>query len=128
TPSSADYFVYVPTSARPIRMFLSAVAGMGLAMIRSTVLGIGVATALYSNPDWMAVFADSPGVLLALSFSSLSGFGSFCAAIFFLTAVSITIPPTYSSGPNLHILDKSCPSTPRPLFTTSEAAAYTLCA
>ncbi|KAF4220392.1 hypothetical protein CNMCM8980_009668 [Aspergillus fumigatiaffinis] len=128
TPSSADYFVYFPTSTRPIRMFLSAAAGMGLAMILTTILGIGLATALYSNPAWMAVFADSPGGLLALSFSGLCGFGSLCAAILVVTAVSNNIPATYSAGLNLQMLGKWGSRIPQPLLTTLEVVAYTVCA
>ncbi|PKX95649.1 putative purine-cytosine permease [Aspergillus novofumigatus IBT 16806] len=126
--STHHYFVYFPTSTRPIRMFLSAAAGMGLAMILTTILGIGMATALYSNPDWMAVFADSPGGLLALSFSGLCGFGSLCAAILVLTAVSNNIPATYSAGLNLQMLGKWGPRIPQPLLTTLEVVAYTVCA
>lgn len=128
TPSSADYFVYFPPSTRPLRVFLSAATGMGLAMILTTILGIGLATAIYSNPAWMAIYSDSPGGLLAFSFSGLRSFGSLCAAILVLTAVSNNIPATYSAGLNLQMLAKWGPRIPRPLLTTLEVVAYTVSA
>jgi purine-cytosine permease-like protein len=127
-PSSADYFVYFPPSTRPIRMFLSAWAGMGLAMIFTSILGIGLATALYSNPVWNAVFLDSPGGILAIPFRGLCGFGKLCATTLVITAVSNNIPATYSAGLNLQMLGKWGLRIPRPVLTTIEVVAYTISA
>ncbi|EAW06451.1 putative purine-cytosine permease [Aspergillus clavatus NRRL 1] len=125
TPSSADYFVYFPASTRTTRMFLAATAGISIAMVLTTTLGIGLATALYTNPAWMAA---SQGGLLALSFAGLRGFGSLCAALLLLTAVSNNIPATYTAGLNLQMLGKLGPRLPRPLLTSLEVLAYTVAA
>ncbi|KAB8229335.1 uncharacterized protein BDW43DRAFT_303253 [Aspergillus alliaceus] len=127
-PASADYFVYFPSSTKPGRMFLASSTGMGLAMTLTTLLGIGLATGIDSNPAWVDASLASPGSLLAASFSNLHGFGRFCAVILLLGTVSNNIPCTYSAGLNLQMLGRYGPRIPRPLLTTLEVVIYTVCA
>lgn len=127
-PASADYFVYFPSSTKPGRMFLASSTGMGLAMTLTTLLGIGLATGIDSNPAWVDASLASPGSLLAASFSNLHGFGRFCAVILLLGTVSNNIPCTYSAGLNLQMLGRYGPRIPRPLMTTLEVVIYTVCA
>ncbi|KAE8349153.1 hypothetical protein BDV28DRAFT_152155 [Aspergillus coremiiformis] len=127
-PASADYFVYLPSTTKSWRMFLAGSAGMSLAMTLTTLLGIGLATGIDSNPAWVNASLASPGSLLAASFSNLHGFGRFCAIILLLGAVSNNIPCTYSAGLNLQMLGRYGPRIPRPLLTTLEVVVYTVCA
>ncbi|KAL4891741.1 putative purine-cytosine permease [Aspergillus ambiguus] len=128
-PSSADYFVYLPTSTKPWRMFLASSAGMSLALILTTLLGIGLATGVTTNGTWFDASVTSQGSLLTVSFSTLNGFGRFCAVMLLLSAVSNNIPCTYSAGLNLQmILGRYGPRVPRPLLTTLEVIVYTVCA
>ncbi|KAE8379402.1 hypothetical protein BDV26DRAFT_166297 [Aspergillus bertholletiae] len=127
-PASADYFVYFPPTTKSWRMFLAGTTGMSLAMILTTLLGIGLATGVESNPAWIEASLASPGSLLAASFSNLHGFGRFCAVILLLGAISNNIPCTYSAGLNLQMLGRYGPRIPRPLLTTLEVVIYTVCA
>ncbi|KAB8268555.1 hypothetical protein BDV30DRAFT_230617 [Aspergillus minisclerotigenes] len=127
-PASADYFVYFPTATSSWQMFLAGSTGMSLAMALTTLLGIGLATGIDSNPAWIEASLTSPGSLLAASFSNLHGFGRFCAVILLLGTVSNNIPCTYSAGLNLQMLGRYGPRIPRPLLTTLEVVIYTVCA
>ena len=109
-------------------MFLAGSTGMSLAMALTTLLGIGLATGIDSNPAWIEASLTSPGSLLAASFSNLHGFGRFCAVILLLGTVSNNIPCTYSAGLNLQMLGRYGPRIPRPLLTTLEVVIYTVCA
>ncbi|KAI9924600.1 hypothetical protein AWENTII_009689 [Aspergillus wentii] len=129
SPSSADYFVYFPPSTKRWKMFLAATTGMSLAMTLTTVLGVGLATGVYTNELWQEAALTSPGSLLATSFTSLRGFGGFCAIIFVLGMVSNNIPCTYSAGLNFQmLLGRHDTRIPRPLLTTIEVVIYTVCA
>lgn len=128
-PSSADYFVYLSPALNPGRVFLSASAAMSLAMILTTLLGIGLATGVSSNGNWMDASLTSQGSLLTVAFSTLNGFGRLCAVMLLLSAVSNNIPCTYSAGLNLQmILGRYGPRVPRPLLTTVEVIVCTVCA
>ncbi|GES61435.1 nucleoside transporter [Aspergillus terreus] len=128
-PSSADYFVYLSPALNPRRVFLSGCAGMSLAMILTTLLGIGLATGVSSNGSWMDASLTSQGSLLTVAFSTLNGFGRLCAVMLLLSAVSNNIPCTYSAGLNLQmILGRYGPRVPRPLLTTVEVIVCTVCA
>ncbi|KAA8647436.1 hypothetical protein EYZ11_004064 [Aspergillus tanneri] len=127
-PSSADYFVYLPASTNPWRMFLSATTGMSLAMVMTALLGIGLATGITTNSDWLDASLTSQGSLLVTSLAPLQDFGSFCAIILVVGMVSNNIPGTYSAGLNLQMLGRYGPRIPRPLLTTLEVVVYTVCA
>ncbi|KAH8423068.1 Vitamin B6 transporter [Aspergillus melleus] len=127
-PSSADYFVYFSSTTSRWRMFLAVSTGMGLAMVMTTLLGIGLATGLSTNSSWLDASLTSQGSLLVTSFSTLHGFGSFCSVILILGMVSNNIPCTYSAGLNLQMLGRYGPRIPRPLLTTIEVIVYTACA
>ncbi|PLB45465.1 putative purine-cytosine permease [Aspergillus steynii IBT 23096] len=127
-PSSADYFVYFSSSTKQWRMFLSVSSGMGLAMVMTTLLGIGLATGLSTNATWLDASLTSQGSLLVASFTPLHGFGRFCSVVLVLGMVSNNIPCTYSAGLNLQMLGRYGPRIPRPLLTTLEVIVYTACA
>lgn len=127
-PSSADYFVYFSASTKRWRMFLSVSTGMGLAMVMTTILGIGLATGLSADATWLDASLTSQGSLLVASFLPLHGFGRFCSVVLVLGMVSNNIPCTYSAGLNLQMLGRYGPRIPRPLLTTLEVIVYTACA
>lgn len=127
-PSSADYFVYFSSSTKRWRMFLSVSTGMGLAMVMTAILGIGLASGLARDPTWLDASLISQGSLLVASFAPLHGFGRFCSVVLVLGMVSNNIPCTYSAGLNLQMLGRYGPRIPRPLLTTLEVIVYTACA
>jgi purine-cytosine permease-like protein len=127
-PSSADYFVYLPSTTSSWRMFIAASTGMSVAMALTTLLGIGLATGIDTNAAWIDASLSSPGSLLAASFSNLHSFGRFCAVVLLIGTVSNNIPCTYSAGLNLQMLGRYGPRIPRPLLTTVEVVIYTVCA
>ena len=94
-------------------------------MILATVLGIGLATGIYTTPSWQAASMISPGSLLATAFSPLHSFGNFCASVLVLGMVSNNIPCTYSAGLNFQMLGSYGPRLPRPILTTLEVIICT---
>ncbi|KAE8150532.1 hypothetical protein BDV25DRAFT_139767 [Aspergillus avenaceus] len=129
-PSSADYFVYLPTTTKPWKMFLASSTGTSLAMSLTTLLGIGLATSPTTSPTtttWPN-HLKTPGTLLTTSYTPLHTLGQICALILLLGTISNNIPSTYSAALNLQMLTRHGPRMPRPLLTTLEVTLYTICA
>ncbi len=81
-----------------------------------------------TNAGYGAAFKTSHGALLVEGFSSLGGFGKFCAVIVTLGLVANTIVPTYSSGVDFQILGRYAARVPRFVWNTFGVVIYTVCA
>lgn len=92
------------------------------------VLGIGLASGIATNPSYATAYSAGQGALIVEGFSSLHGFGKFCAVVVALGLVANIIPPTYSSGVDFQILGRYAAKVPRFIWNTFGVVVYTVCA
>lgn len=98
-PSSADYFVYMPSTTPGYRIFFSMVAGLAIPSMFTLILGAACATATVSTPLYQAAYEKgSIGGLMyqILVVNNLHGFGKFCCVILALSAIANNVPGSYS--------------------------------
>ena len=127
-PLAADYYVYYPPSIKRWRICLMTFLGLGHAMIITLLIGAGLGTAMASTPAWKANYDGTPGSLLVTAYSSLGGFGSFCAVVNVFGVVANTAPGAYSMAMNFQMLGDFFAKIPRPVFTVLTTIIYTSCA
>lgn len=126
---AADFFVYYPESTSPWKVFSLCLLGLSVSFTYTLVLGIGLATGVATNMAYASAFkAGGQGALLVEGFSSLHGFGKFCAVVVALGLVANIIPPTYSSGVDFQILGRYAAKVPRFIWNTFGVVVYTVCA
>ena len=92
------------------------------------MLGIGLASGIASNSSYASAYTAGQGALIVEGFSSLHGFGKFCAVLAALGLVANIIPPTYSSGVDFQILGRYAVKVPRFIWNTVGVVVYTVCA
>ena len=59
------------------------------------LLGVGLASATLSNPDYASAYSTSSGALIVQGYSGLGGFGNFCGVAVALGAINNNCPNFY---------------------------------
>lgn len=99
SPSSADYFVYMPSDTAPWKIFSAMLVGLSVPLIFSLTLGAACAMGTLTNQSWASAFdLSSVGGLTnqILVENNLHGFGKFCMVILALSAIANNLPGSYS--------------------------------
>jgi NCS1 nucleoside transporter family len=128
-----DFFVYWPQSTSRWLIFTMTLLGLVLSFTFAFVLGVGVASGIYTSQSYMDAWTNSQGgsgsgALLVEAYSPLGSFGKFCAVIAALGGIANMIPPTYSSGVDFQMLGRHLAKVPRVIWNTIGVAIYTVCA
>lgn len=127
-PSAADYFVYYAQSTPRWKSFTFALTGLTLAFSFVYLLGVGLASATFTNPAWEEAYEISSGALILAGYSGLGGFGKFCAVIVALGVIANNIPGTYSAALGFQVLGRYPKQIPRYIWTTISVIIYLVCA
>ena len=125
---AADFFVYYPPSTPRLALFFVSLLGLVFSFSFALIVGIGLASAVASNPAYAAAYSSGQGNLLVEGFSSLHGFGKFLGVVIALGLIANTIFPTYSSGIDFQILGRTAQKVPRFIWNTIGVIIYTVCA
>lgn len=104
------------------------ILGLGQAIVFTLLIGAGLGTAVASTPEWKAKYDGAPGSLLISAYSSLGGFGKFCAVVNVFGVVANSAPGAYSMAMNFQMLGDFFSKVPRPVFTVLTTVIYTSCA
>lgn len=128
-----DFFVYWPRSTSRSLIFTMTLLGLVLSFTFAFVLGIGVASGIYTSPDYLQAWENSQGgsgsgALLVEAYSPLGTFGKVCAVIAALGGIANMIAPTYSSGVDFQMLGRSFAKVPRVIWNTLGVIIYFVCA
>jgi NCS1 nucleoside transporter family len=123
---AADFFVYYPATASRTKVFISTVAGLTLSSTFALVVGIGLGSGTFTNPEWAAAYEEGQGALLVEAFKPLGSFGSFCSVILSLGLIGNMVPPTYASGIDFQALGRVWEKVPRIVWNTVALAIPTV--
>ena len=126
--SAADFFVYYPANASRTKVFISCLAGLTLSSTFALVVGIGLGSGTFTNPDWAAAYEVSQGALLVEAFKPLGSFGSFCSVVLALGLIGNMVPPTYASGIDFQALGRLWEKVPRIFWNTLAILIPMVCA
>ena len=93
------------------------------------LVGIGLASAIPSDPSFASAYSTSQGALLVTAFDEpLGNFGRFLGVVIALGLVANAVPPTYVSGIDFQILGRGFARVPRFVWNTVGVIIYTVCA
>ncbi|KAI5367101.1 Putative purine-cytosine permease, vitamin B6 transporter Tpn1 [Septoria linicola] len=125
---AADFFVYYPVNASRTKVFISTLAGLTLSSTFALVVGIGLGSGTFTNPDWAAAYEVSQGALIVEAFKPLGSFGSFCSVIVALSLIGNMVAPTYASGIDFQALGHMWENVPRIFWNTLALVIPMICA
>lgn len=129
TSLAADYTVYQPSNRPRRNVFLAAWLGIYPTLIFTELLGAAIATATTINGG------DNPyqhgyeqsgigGLLAAVMFPPLGGFGKFCLIVLALSIVANNCPNIYSVALTLMVLGRWTRHVPRFVWTIVASVVY----
>ena len=132
-PLSMDYFVYWSSATSRVGIFAATLLGLWISFTFAFVLGIGIASGIFSNTMLESAWhneqgGSGSGALLVAAYSGVGSFGKFCAVIVALGGIANMIPPTYSSGVDFQILSHYFAQMPRVVWNTIGVIIYLACA
>ncbi|MCJ1384340.1 hypothetical protein MMC17_007456 [Xylographa soralifera] len=127
-PAAADYYVYYPEHTKKWKTFTLTWIGISVSFAFVYLLGVGLATGTFSNPDWNDAYGVSSGVLILAGYGGLGGFGKFCGVIIALGVIANNIPGTYSAALGIQVMGRYGARVPRWLLTCVSVLIYTACA
>jgi purine-cytosine permease-like protein len=121
---AADYTVYMRSS--PMKIFVWTYVGLFFPLVFTQSLGAAVVTATTHNAQYMTDYYDSGvgGLLGAVLFPPLGGFGRFCVVLLALGIIANNCPNQYSIALNLQMLSKGAQRVPRFLWTTLSVVVF----
>ena len=126
-PYGADYTVYQePTNSR-VKVFLWTFAGLIFPLLFVEMLGVAVMTATEDpNGRYMMGYEDSGagGLLAAVLFPPLGGFGKFCLVILGLSIIANNCPNVYTVGLAAQVFGRWAQAIPRFVWTTVATGVY----
>jgi NCS1 nucleoside transporter family len=130
TSYAADYTVYQPHNQPRTKVFFAVWVGLIIPLLFTEMLGIAVMTATTLN-DGKNKYADgyaasgTGGLLAAVLFGSLGGFGKFCLVILALSIIANNCPNIYSVGLTIQVMGgKWTQSVRRFVWTAVGTAIY----
>lgn len=129
TSYAADYTVYQPSNRSRRLVFLSTFLGLILPLLFTEMLGVAVMTATSingGNNPYQAGYnaAGTGGLLGAVLFPRLGGFGKFCVVILALSIIANNCPNIYSVALTLLVLGRWTRLVPRFVWTLICTAIY----
>jgi NCS1 nucleoside transporter family len=130
TSYAADYTVYQPSNQSRTKVFFAVWIGLMVPLLFTEMLGIAIMTATTLN-DGVNKYADgyaasgTGGLLAAVLFGPLGGFGKFCLIILALSIIANNCPNIYSVGLTVQVLGgKLTQRVPRFVWTAVGTAVY----
>lgn len=129
TSYAADYTVYQPRTANRTRLFFSVFAGLLFPLLFTQFLGAAIYTSTAANGG-VNKYADgyaasgTGGLLAAVLFEPLGGFGKFCLVILALSIIGNNIPNIYSVSLTLQVLGRWTQKVPRFLWVGIATGVY----
>lgn len=129
TPFAADYTVYQPSNRPRRNIFFATWLGIFPTLLFTEILGAAVMTAAGSNNGeniYQAGYDASGigGLLGAVLFEPLGGFGKFCVIILALSIVANNCPNIYSVSLTLMALGRWTSRIPRYVWSTLGTGVY----
>lgn len=130
TSYAADYTVYQPSNQSRIKVFFAVWIGLIIPLLFTEMLGIAIMTATTINngnnkyADGYAV-SKTGGLLGAVLFEPLGGFGKFCLVVLALSIIANNCPNIYSVGLTIQVLGgRLTQRVPRFVWTAVGTAVY----
>jgi len=129
TSYAADYTVYQPKNVNRTRLFFSVFAGLIFPLLFTQFLGAAIYTATANNGG-VNKYADgyahsgTGGLLAAVLFDPLGGFGKFCLVILALSIIGNNIPNIYSVSLTLQVLGRWTQKVPRFIWVAIATGVY----
>jgi len=129
TSYAADYTVYQRHTNSRTKVFLSTFAGLIFPLLFTEFLGAAIFSATSINGGdnkYMDGYttAGVGGLLAAVLFPPLGGFGKFCLVILALSIIGNNIPNIYSVALTLQVLGKWTQKVPRFIWVGIATGAY----
>lgn len=129
TSYAADYTVYQPSNRSRSKIFFSTMLGLIFPLLFTEMLGVAVMTATALN-DGNNAYAEgyastgTGGLLAAVLFGPLGGFGKFCVVILALSIIANNCPNIYSVSLTLLVLARWTRYVPRFIWTFVATGVY----
>ncbi|KAL3706817.1 Purine-cytosine permease fcy21 [Talaromyces marneffei ATCC 18224] len=129
TSYAADYTVYQPSNRSRWLIFLSTAVGLLFPLLFVEMLGVAVMTATTINGGdnkYALGYEQSGtgGLLGAVLFGPLGGFGKFCVVILALSIIANNCPNIYSVSLTLFVLARWTRKIPRFVYTVIATGVY----
>jgi NCS1 nucleoside transporter family len=129
TSYAADYTVYHPSNQSRKKVWLSTWVGLIFPLFFTEMLGVAIMTATSindGNNKYQAGYdaSGTGGLLAAVLFEPLGGFGKFCLVILALSIIANNCPNIYSVGLTLQVLGRWTQAVPRFIWTFIATGAY----
>jgi NCS1 nucleoside transporter family len=129
TSYAADYTVYQPVTQSRKKVFGAVWIGLMVPLLFTEFLGIAVMTATTidgGNNRYMEGYAASGtgGLLAAVLFPPLGGFGKFCLVVLALSIIANNCPNIYSVALTMQVLGRWTQRVPRFVWTTIATGVY----
>ncbi|KAF2434876.1 purine-cytosine permease [Tothia fuscella] len=129
TSYAADYTVYQPVNQARKKVFLSTWIGLIIPLLFTEMLGVSIITATsLNNGDnkYMTGYKASGtgGLLAAVLFPPLAGFGQFCLIILALSIIANNCPNIYSVALTVQVFGRWTQKVPRFIWTFVGSCVY----
>lgn len=126
TSYAADYTCYQPVHTSRLKVFFWAFAGLMFPLCFTEMLGAAVMTASTNTPSYSEGYKEAGigGLLAAVLFPNLGGFGKFCLVVLALSIVANNCPNIYSVSLSLQVLARQTQMVPRFLWTFFATIVY----
>lgn len=129
TSYAADYTVYQPSDRPRRKVFLATWLGIFPTLLFTELLGAALATCMALNGgenDYQKGYNDNGvgGLLGALLFPRVGGFGKFCVVILALSIIANNCPNIYSVSLTLMVMGRWTRHVPRFVWTIIATAIY----
>jgi NCS1 nucleoside transporter family len=129
TSYAADYTVYQPVTQSRKKVALATWLGLIIPLLFTEMLGVAIMTATTIN-DGDNIYADgykasgTGGLLAAVLFDKLHGFGKFCLVILALSIIANNCPNIYSVSLTMQVLGRWTQKIPRFIWTFIATLVY----
>jgi NCS1 nucleoside transporter family len=129
TSYAADYTVYQPVTQSRRKVFLSTWIGLIIPLLFTEMLGVAIMTATSINggdnlyQDGYTA-SGTGGLLAAVLFSKLGGFGKFCLVVLALSIIANNCPNIYSVSLTMQVLGRWTQKVPRFVWTFLGTCVY----
>lgn len=129
TSYAADYTVYQPVTQSRKKVFGAVWIGLMIPLLFTEFLGIAIMTATTLNDGnnrYMEGYTASGtgGLLAAVLFPPLGGFGKFCLVVLALSIVANNCPNIYSVALTMQVMGRWTQRVPRFVWTTIATGVY----
>ncbi|KAF1810857.1 cytosine-purine permease [Eremomyces bilateralis CBS 781.70] len=126
---AADYTVYMPSSTSRVKVFFATFTGLIIPLLFTEILAAAVMTATSINGGdniYMEGYESSGagGLLAAVLFPKLGGFGRFCLILMALSIVANNCPNVYSVALTMQIFGRWTQRIPRFVWTIIGTCVY----